>query len=71
MLVAGLKHHGGNNKNIPLNSERATGDADDLGLKNGGEREEGGNGERTRKDDRKSWRWTREVRVTAVMKSAE
>lgn len=71
MLVAGLKHHGGNNKNIPSNLESATGDADDLGQKNGGEREEGGNGARTRKDGRRSWRWTREVRVTAVMKSSE
>lgn len=68
MLVAGLKHRGGNNKNMPSNSENATGDADDLGQKNERER---GNGERTRKDGRKSWRWTREVRVTAVMKSSE
>lgn len=47
MLVAGLKHRGGNNKNIPSNSESATGDADDLGQKNGRER-----GRRKRREDK-------------------
>lgn len=65
MLVAGLNHHGGNNKSIPSNSETWMTPGE---RKGGGGR---GSWKRTRKDGRKSWRWMRRVRVTAVMKSSE
>lgn len=55
-MVAGLKHHGGNNKNTPSNSESATGDADDLGQKNGRER-----GRRKRREDKEGWQKELEV----------